>query len=299
MDRRLKLEDFIRELEKEEKNIEKEKLSLKKDGILDEGLDFYLTESINLIKERKEKLIKDFYPQQTVKKAKKVNPSTKNQQPNLLSNKKFENHQEPLVINKPLYSVHNIEKKIFSPPTSEIFRKKVSPERGNSPSATRYSPKLSPSSIRNEKVKNFEALSLHESPPCSTRSSTSSIDKFVYKSTENFDPKSYELYRKYQEKREIRNRAHEDMLRLKEQILIQKEKKIDELLKTIIIRGNNIGDVYDCDKKDRKSRNVNRECESPKNVKPLGSPKTMKNTGFKEETINSGFSCNDKIVRDI
>lgn len=299
MDRRLKLEDFIRELEKEEENIEKEKLSLKKDGILDEGLDFYLTESINLIKERKEKLINDFYPQKTDKKIRENAPSTKNLETKLLNNKIFENHHGPLVNNKPLYSVHNIEKKILSPPAAEIFRKKVSPERGNSPSAMRYSPQLSPTSIRSEKVKNLEVLSGHESPPCSTRSSASSIDKLVCKSTGNFDPQSYELYRKYQEKREIRNRAHEDMLRLKEQILIQKEKKLEELLKTIMIRGNNIGDIDDYDKKDTRIRKFNTECGSPKYVKPPRSPKPTKATGFKEETINSGFSCNDKIVKDI
>ncbi|OMJ87270.1 hypothetical protein SteCoe_11038 [Stentor coeruleus] len=299
MDRRLKLEDLIQELEREEENIEKQKLSLKKDGILDEGLDFYLTDSINLIKERKEKLIKDFYPQKTDKKIRKNSPSTMHLDTKLFDNNIFESNHRPLVSNKPLYSVHNIEKKILSPPAAEIFRKKVSPERGNSPSAIRYSPQLSPSSVISEKVKNLEALSGHESPPCSTRSSASSIDKLVCQSTGNFDPQSYELYRKYQEKREIRNRAHEDMLRLKEQILIQKEKKLEELLKTIMIRGNNVGDIDFYDKKDTRNRKFNTECGSPKYVKPPRSPKPMKTTDFKEETTNSEFSCNDKIVRDI
>ena len=40
-----------------------------------------------------------------------------------------------------------------------------------------------------------------------------------------------ELYRKYQEQREIRNKAHQEMLALKEQMLVERENKLEAMIK--------------------------------------------------------------------
>lgn len=298
MDKRLKLEDFILELEKEEQNIEKQKLCLKNDGILDENLDCYLTESINLIKDRKEKLIKDFYPKKILKNIKTKHSPTAVPIKKTHNNNKYEISHDQQTTNKSLYSVHNIQKKNVSPLATEIFRKKISPERGNSPSAMRYSPQLFPASEIVEKVKNLDILSGYESPVSSTRSSGSSIDKLVSNSTGNSDAYSYELYKKYQEKREIRNRAHEDMLKLKEQILLQKEKKLEEILKTIMVQGNALEDADDYERKTARVQTGNRGYLSPNNERNVRSPKPTNNFDV-GGTGNNEMSCNNKVVRDI
>ncbi|OMJ79167.1 hypothetical protein SteCoe_20867 [Stentor coeruleus] len=298
MDKQLKLEDFILELEKEEQNIEKQKLCLKNDGILDENLDCYLTDSINLIRERKEKLIKDFYPTKPHKNIKIKHSPTSIPIKNTHNNNKYEIYHDQQPNTKSLYSVHNIQKKNVSPLATEIFRKKVSPERGNSPSAMRYSPQLFPTSSIVEKVKNLDILSGYESPVSSTRSSGSSIDKLVSNSTGNTDAYSYELYKKYQEKREIRNRAHEDMLKLKEQILLQKEKKLEEILKTIMVKGNVLEDTDDCEKKITRVQSGNRGYLSPKSERNVRSPKPINNFDVRDHG-NIERSYNNKVVRDI
>lgn len=46
-----------------------------------------------------------------------------------------------------------------------------------------------------------------------------------------------ELYRKYQEQREIRNKAHQEMLALKEQMLLERENKLEAMIKARNLEG--------------------------------------------------------------
>jgi hypothetical protein len=105
--------------------------------------------------------------------------------------------------------------------SSKIFSKKVSPARGTSPSALRYSPHSSPSSAKSEKLKYLDLNPNQDSPLASTRSSTSST----------VSESKADLYQKYQEQREIRNKAHQEMLALKEQMLLEKELKLEAMMR--------------------------------------------------------------------
>lgn len=184
-------------------------------GILDDSYEKYLNDQLAFLSTRKSKIVQDF----KLPLVSSINPKTLR---STLPPNRGGDPDLPLKSSKSL----NPFKKI---PANKIFRKQASPARGNSPSAMRYSPQASPSSAKSEKIKYLDLLPNRDSPLCSTRSSASSVER-------SSDLKS-ELYRKYQEQREIRNKAHQEMLALKEQMLLERENKLEAMIKARNLEG--------------------------------------------------------------
>ena len=243
--------------------------------------------SLEDLKNRREALIKEFHiynPELTLE--------DKKQDPNNFENpnsKTWQKSRPP-----PILSNANEELKIDP---STIFKKKISPLRGKSPSALRYSPLLSPASERIERKKTFDCFSNTDSPPCSTRSSTSSMDKLLGANNFTLDSYKTELLRKYQEQREIRNKAHEEMLLLKEKMLKKREKKLESMIKFIIKSDSKSKDLID-DRELSKilinSDDVQASINNKKYVKPPRSPRDRITSKIELKNVQS-----DKIVQII
>jgi hypothetical protein len=256
-----RLKSFVEEVEEEQQKIQKYLIDLKNDGILDDSLEIYLKDSFNDLQFRKEKLVRDlaqnsYFPI--------TDSSEQNQSNKTINGQRImkKPSQEPVSFVKDSKSDKNLQpvKRV------SVFHKKTSPERGNSPSARRYSPQ---SQGIYEKKKRNQCKANKVSPACSTRSSRSSEDKFVAETSEKND----ELWVKYEELREIRNKAHEKMLMLKERMLVDKEIKINKIIQK----------VKDQNEKCKKSYENIRNC-----IRPPRSPR-------EKPTSES----NDKIVINI
>lgn len=247
-----RLQEFITEVATEQDKINDYLVNLKSDGILDESLETYLKKSIKDLQLRKEKLILDLtqnahYP--------KTDNSEVSQNKLIQNNLKImkKPSQEPVSYTK--YS--QIEKHCPELQKVKLFSKKTSPERGNSPSARRYSPV---SNQINEKSPKLGPKGFKGSPGCSTRSSRSSEDKIAGEICDKFEN---ELRIKYEEQRKIRNRAHEKMLLLKEQLLNGKEIEIKEHSGKGNRRAKEIR--IDIESVGSRERDVERPPRSPKN----------------------------------
>ena len=247
-----RLQEFITEVAIEEEKINDYLVNLKSDGILDESLEIYLKNSIKDLQLRKEKLILDLtqnahYPN-TDNSEGSQNKLTQN---NLKIMKKPS--QEPVSYTK--YS--QIEKYCPELQKLKLFSKKTSPDRGSSPSARRYSPVSNPF---NEKSPKSGKKGFKGSPGCSTRSSRSSEEKIAGEISDKFEN---ELMIRYEEQRKIRNKAHEKMLFLKEQILNGKEIKTKEAPGKGKGRAKEIRVNTEC--AGGRDRDVERPPRSPKN----------------------------------
>lgn len=215
METKEKFRELIQEILKQEEAIKSHLIALANEGIKDEELESYL--KVTLIDfESKRNSIQQEFQFNFIPTA----PTTTSKKP--LTPTSYQKTETDPVI--PLKII----------PQLEIFKKKISPIRGTSPSALRYSPIQSPVSERIERNRVADIFSNTQSPIPSTRSSGSSIDKAsIFLPSNEFNPK---LMKKYQYQREIRNNAHEKMLLIKEKILLDKEKKIYSLIKAAEIK---------------------------------------------------------------
>ena len=283
-----KLKSLIIEMSKQEESVKQHMASLKNDGICDEGLDSYLRSSLEDLKNRRESIIREFnlHNIELTQENKKSHPVASE-----IADVKTQQKSRPLHISFEKMAIDTT----FKANPESIFKKKISPLRGNSPSALRYSPQLSPSSVRFERKQTYDYLSNTNSPPCSTRSSASSMDKLLGTAS-LLDSFKSDLFKKYQEQREKRNQAHEEMLSLKEIMLKEKEKKLESIVKLIL-------------KKEKKSNNDNELFQNQANnddlqvfnknkqyVKPPRSPRI---THINNKADSKSMQPDNKIVRFI
>lgn len=270
MDSNHRVKDLVDKIFELERTVHKELISSKEEGILDESYESYLNAQLKDLFNQKQKIFEEFCRPDLLKVPQKSNRATmppKRQQKQGLE--LFRSSKTLFPFNKP--------------PAEKIFSKKVSPQRGNSPSAMRYSPQNSPmlspasgpssssgrytvSPLKSEQIKHFDLMNSRDSPLCSTRSSASSIERVPAGEL------NAELYQKYQEQREIRNKAHQEMLLLKERMLNEKEMKLEALMKAF----NKKSEKYSSDIK-----------EEVKSIKPPLSP-VMNKSKLKQN--------NDRIV---
>ena len=209
-----RLKNFLSELTKEQEKISDYIVSLKSDGLLDDSLNDFLQKQFNDLDHRKKTLIKEFSQIPDF-------PHT------LLPTPPIPLSVNPILIKKkPKQPIFHSEK-----PNTILFKKSTSPARGSSPSARRYSPQPNNNFEKYEKISQKlpeKNIIIKESPVESTRSTRSSEEKIVNKS---FGEISDELWNKYQELREKRNKAHEQMLIIREKMLKDKETELNKILK--------------------------------------------------------------------
>lgn len=205
-----RLRNILSELSKEQEKISNHIKTLHYDGILDDSLDAFLKTSYEELETRKKNLLKDFTSTSQFSVSVPSIPVSVN----------------PIQIKKkPTQEIFQSKK-----PHSSLFRQKTSPDRGSSPSACRYSPKPNNIFEKYEKPehKPIETKVSINSPIGSTRSSRSSEDKIQLENPEfGID----ELKVKYQEQREIRNKAQEQMLMIREKMLHDKEAYLKSIMK--------------------------------------------------------------------
>lgn len=225
MEKNPRLKDLINKISELETTLNNELRISAEEGILDESYDKYLNAQLKDLTVQKQNIFEEFCRSDLLKVPQKSNRAT-------MPPKREHNQGTELFRSSTSLFPYN------KPPIEKIFSKKISPQRGNSPSAMRYSPQLSPqhspatgpirntaSPLKSEQLKHFDLINSRDSPICSTRSSASSIERLP---SGEFNA---ELYQKYQEQREIRNKAHQEMLLLKEKMLNEKEMKLEALMK--------------------------------------------------------------------
>lgn len=208
-----RLQNYLSEVSKEQEKISNHIQTLHSDGILDDSLDAFLKNSYQELEKRKKNLLQDL-------------ASTSQFSKIPVSVPLIPVSVNPIQIKKkPTQEIFQSEK-----PHSSLFRQKTSPDRGSSPSACRYSPKANNVFEKYEKpdLKPIEKKISRESPIGSTRSSRSSEDKIL---PENIEFGIDELKIKYQEQREIRNKAQEQMLMIREKMLHDKETYLKNIIK--------------------------------------------------------------------
>ena len=297
MDPYMKILELIEKLSNELKFIEQSMNTLKSDGILDEPLELYLKTTTEELSNRQNLLIEHFNLKEKINNSDM--PTVKNSETStppfkLLSTLVMPTNLPQTSISLDTPSRENPKK--FSP--SLIFQKKISPLRGTSPSAQRYAPK-SPSTDKIERKNRFDPFRSSESPQCSTRSSGSSLDKIM--AANPSEHQALELSWKFIQQREIRNRAHEEELMLKEKMLRDMEVRLQKLKKEVSDEygkekeRNLLGvECYKCRSKDsdRGSQQARQFFKPPRSPR-IPNSKNREESGKEEEKED----C--KIVRDI
>src|SRR5574343_318076 len=141
-----RLQEFITEVNSEQEKINDYLVNLKAEGILDESFETYLKKSIKDLQLQKEKLIRDMSQNaHYLITDNSDRPQNKLIQNNVRIMKKPS--QEPVSFTK-YNQDHRYSKELQK---VDLFSKKTSPERGNSPSARRYSPVLKQLDAKNPK----------------------------------------------------------------------------------------------------------------------------------------------------
>lgn len=267
--------EIVQDISKEVQGIKLEMERLRCDGLLDEGLEGYLLNAIEELRSRKELLVDQFLCDKNVyadcySKRLEVRSATTQAQYDYTSSLEKYNSStpEPFVNQCPIKTLPTI-----------IFKKKISPLRGNSPSAQRYTSK-SPCS---EKIgKSFlDHFSNTDSQISSTRSSRSSFERGNVNNTEQY---ALELSWKFIQQREIRNKAHEEELNLKEKMLKEMEIRLQKLKSEV---------VEECEENQVLRINVSKvkdDMQGKQFVKPPRSPRMLSTKTDKNDK---------KIVRNI
>jgi hypothetical protein len=289
------------EITKQEELIENYANKLEEAGNIDPSIEDYLQNTREELRLKKQKLIQEFQPKQADEKKRLsiINLKDGDDSPRVKLTKNTPKASSSRAEKFPFYSVHKIE--IEKNPDSlkdnlgsskknlpeQIFKKKSGSSRGNSPSAFRYSPQTSPL----ENKRRIENIENPDPEISSTECSLTNVDKLNDLGSIEYS----EAYRQYQQMRELRNKAHEKMLKLKEKMLYEKEAQLKAMKhyidsKSITIKRGNTNESdywndldFDC------SRNKVFDFKLP------ASPGKI----FKKTGLNSTSSKNDKIVKYI
>ncbi|OMJ86258.1 hypothetical protein SteCoe_12239 [Stentor coeruleus] len=237
---------LMSEINKQEEVIENYAKKLEEDGNFDQSMEDYLSKAREELQDRKAKIIEEFRSKEENKQS--------------LSNTRFsrpsinEGEVSPKAKGKcntpgpkssraekfPFYSVHKIEVEKTPVGPKNIFKNNTNTPRGNSPSAARYSPKHNPGPQLVQRKMTFEFNDTLEEVASSTDCST----------TNEINSEFNADFIKYQKLRELRNWAHEEMLKQKECLLKKREKELDAMMRyiesnSITLRRGNYSEIDD------------------------------------------------------
>lgn len=287
---------LMSEIQKQEEVIENYARKLDEEGNIDPSIEEYLTNAREELQQRKAKLIEEFRPKDEAKQS-----LTSSRQPRPSTN---EGELSPKAKGKcntpgpkssraekfPFYSVHKIEVEKNQVGPKNIFKNNTGTPRGNSPSAARYSPKNNPGPEMIQRKRTFEFPDTLEEIASSTDCSTN------YEVSNDYNAD----FIKFQKMRELRNWAHEEMLKQKELLLKRKEKDLEAMMhyiesNSITLRRGNYSETDDViDGLDSEKQNFT--CFSTCPIKPPKSPQKK----VKRCDPNIFINQNEKkIVRNI
>ena len=209
-----KLAELLKEIKKQEEQIEDIARNLEESGNLDESMEVYLENSREQLRKRKQELIEEFNPKASKLKIEITegdeSPVAK-ERPNTPS--AFLNALDKY----PLYSVHEIEVEKWSPIEREP--KKHGSVRAPSPATTKCAPR------KFSFPDNIDELS--------NRQSCYITNRFKHENKSQiqiYQEEQKKLIKEYQECRDIMIQAHETMLEIKERLLEIKEMEIESKL---------------------------------------------------------------------
>ncbi|OMJ73751.1 hypothetical protein SteCoe_27495 [Stentor coeruleus] len=285
---------LMSEIQKQEEVIENYARKLDEDGNIDPSIEEYLTNAREELQQRKVKLIEEFKPKDEAKQSlnlRKSRPSTNEGEfsPKAKSKCNTPGPKSSRAGKLPFYSVHKIEVEKNQVGPKNIFKNNQGTPRGNSPSASRYSPKNNPGPEMIQRKKTFEFHDTLEEIASSTDCST------TYEVSNDYNAD----FIKFQKMRELRNWAHEEMLKQKELLLKRKEKDLEAMMhyiesNSITLRRGNYSEADDVnDGLDLEKPNFT--CFSTCPIKPPKSPQKK----IKRFNQNIFMNKNEKKINDL
>lgn len=210
-----KLAELLREIEKQEEQIEDIARNLDESGNLDQAMETYLENSREQLRKRKQEIIDEFNPKGSKLKI-EINEGDESPIAKERSNtpRDFLNAVEKY----PLYSVHEIEVEKWSPIERKL-KKKHGSVRAPSPATTKCAPR------KFSFPDNINELSNRQSCYITNRFKHENKSQILI-----YQEEQKKLMKEYQECRDIMIQAHETMLEIKERLLEIKEIEIESKL---------------------------------------------------------------------